>query len=150
MNIEICQEGVYTPPKKRKGLTLRKKRMVITPHGKFTSYLRASAALGYDRRTIQGYCKDSSNSNWFIELREYVLKRIKFRDYNQITSKPDRTPKKVNAIRKKAVSTPHGMYKSAKECAEALGVPYDTILYRLSRSNTGTFDDWYFLEVVKW
>ena len=141
-------QGIYERPARRKVKRVYN-RLVKTPHGYFTSFVKASEALIVDRRTIKSYCLSTKKDGWVVLLGDEA-KVVPHRLINKSTSRFIRSRGASNLIRKKAVMTPFGVFKSAKECSQRLGLPYDTVLYRLVRCKVGRFPDWHYKELPKW
>lgn len=142
-----AEVNIYDKPARKKPKRVYN-RLIQTPHGHFTSFVKASEALIVDRRTIKSYCLNPKKLGWSILLGEEA-RAILHRVINKATSRYVRNsnPKK---IRKKAVHTPFGVFKTARACAKKLGMSYDTLLYRLVRCKEGRFPDWYYQEMSIW
>lgn len=131
------------------------KKYIQTPHGMFTSAAKAAALLGYDPRTVRKYLNDKFHVEWYNVTSVTEKVRVRKRDVNKVTSLPDRTKpthsrKPKLGVKLKAVQTPHGLFKSARDAAEQLGITYDTVIYRVSKASLrGCFRDWYFVSLDK-
>lgn len=117
---------------------------INTPYGIFTSILRASQSLGYDRRTVQRYVDshDHVYSEWFVHRTKTSIRTIRKSNVNKVLKKPNRDTKPRPDLIKIAVRTPGKIYMSAVECAADLNMSYHTVLYRLSRCADGSFPEW--------